>query len=383
MKPSRFINKYLLLTLAIFTSQQSMAQESYIEDVIVTAEKRSESLQDISQSVSALNDSDLDTKNITSFVDLSGIVPGVTVAKNEGYKTVISIRGVGNETNQNAIAAPSVAFHMDGIFIASPFSLQTDFIDVERIEVLRGPQGTLFGQNSTVGAINVISKKPTTDGYGGKADLTIGTYGLSKFRTSNNIPLSDKLATRFSASITERDGFTKNLVTGQDLDDASNLSLRSDWLLEIDDISSLRVFGQYYKVDRNGSAMKGVDDVSSDPRELYQDSLSKHDLTSLVIAAIYERDLGFANLKAMASSQEDDISVNRDNDIHNYGDPVKVIPGLGNNATYQRAEYNSESSIVDTKTFEINLVSNEPLFGGLDWTLGAFYMEHDIENHIR
>jgi iron complex outermembrane receptor protein len=360
-----------------------MAQESYIEDVIVTAEKRSESLQDISQSVSALNDSDLDTKNITSFVDLSGIVPGVTVAKNEGYKTVISIRGVGNETNQNAIAAPSVAFHMDGIFIASPFSLQTDFIDVERIEVLRGPQGTLFGQNSTGGAINVISKKPTTDGYGGKADLTIGTYGLSKFRTSNNIPLSDKLATRFSASITERDGFTKNLVTGQDLDDASNLSLRSDWLLEIDDISSLRVFGQYYKVDRNGSAMKGVDDVSSDPRELYQDSLSKHDLTSLVIAAIYERDLGFANLKAMASSQEDDISVNRDNDRHNYGDPVKVIPGLGNNATYQRAEYNSESSIVDTKTFEINLVSNEPLFGGLDWTLGAFYMEHDIENHIR
>ena len=272
---------------------------------------------------------------------------------------------------------------MDGIFIASPFSLQTDFIDVERIEVLRGPQGTLFGQNSTGGAINVISKKPTTDSYGGKADFTMGTYGLAKFRTSNNIPLSKKLATRFSASITERDGFTKNLVTGQDLDDASNISLRSDWLLEIDDISSLRFFGQYFKVDRNGSAMKGVDDVSSDPRELYQDSLSKHDLTSLVVAAIYETDLGFANLKVMASSQEDDISVDRDNDRHNYGDLVKVIPGLGPNATYQRAEYNSESSIVETKTFEINLVSNEPLFGGLDWTLGAFYMEHDIENHIR
>ncbi len=383
MKPSRFINKYFLITFAIFSGQQAFAQENYIEDVIVTAEKRSESIQDISQSVSALTDSDLDSKNITSFVDLSGIVPGVTVAKNEGYKTVISIRGVGNETNQNAIAAPSVAFHMDGIFIASPFSLQTDFVDIDRIEVLRGPQGTLFGQNSTGGAINIISKKPTTDEYGGKADFTFGTYGLTKFRTSNNIPLNEKLATRFSATITERDGFTKNLVTGQDLDDASNLSLRSDWLLEIDDLSSLRAFGQYFKVDRNGSAMKGVDDVSSDPRELYQDSLSKHDLTSLVIGAIYERDLGFANLKAMASTQEDDISVDRDNDRHNFGDAVKVIPGLGSNATYQRAEYNSESSIVETKTFEINLVSNEPLFGGLDWTVGAFYMEHDIENHIR
>ena len=383
MKPSRFINKYFLITFAIFSGQQAFAQENYIEDVIVTAEKRSESIQDISQSVSALTDSDLDSKNITSFVDLSGIVPGVTVAKNEGYKTVISIRGVGNETNQKAIAAPSVAFHMDGIFIASPFSLQTDFVDIDRIEVLRGPQGTLFGQNSTGGAINVISKKPTTDEYGGKADFTLGTYGLTKFRTSNNIPINEKLATRFSATITERDGFTKNLVTGQDLDDASNLSLRSDWLLEIDDLSSLRVFGQYFKVDRNGSAMKGVDDISSDPRELYQDSLTKHDLTSLVIGAIYERDLGFANLKAMASTQEDDISVDRDNDRHNFGDAVKVIPGLGSNATYQRAEYNSESSIVETKTFEINLVSNEPLFGGLDWTVGAFYMEHDIENHIR
>ena len=132
-----------------------LAQE--VEEIVVTAEKRSESLQDISQAVTALTEEDIEEKNITSFVDLSAIVPGVTVAKNEGYKTVISIRGVGNETNQNAIAAPSVAFHMDGVFIASPFALSTDFLDVERIEVLRGPQGTLFGQNSTGGAINVIT----------------------------------------------------------------------------------------------------------------------------------------------------------------------------------------------------------------------------------
>ena len=151
---------FFALTLLSFGAN---AQNSTIEEVIVSAEKRSESLQDVSQAVSALSDSDLEAKNIESFVDLSAIVPGVTVSKNEGYKTVISIRGVGNETNQNAIAAPSVAFHIDGVFIASPFSLLTDFIDIERIEVLRGPQGTLFGQNSTGGAINVISKKPTTD----------------------------------------------------------------------------------------------------------------------------------------------------------------------------------------------------------------------------
>ena len=374
-----FTSSTFFLALCLVT----FAEAQVIEDVIVTAEKRSESVQDISQSVTAITEDDLDAKNINSFVDLSAIVPGVTVAKNEGYKTVISIRGVGNETNQNAIAAPSVAFHMDGIFIASPFSLQTDFIDVERIEVLRGPQGTLFGQNSTGGAINVISKKPSTGGYSNSSDITLGSYAQTKFRSSSNIPLSDKLATRFSFSTNKRDGFSENTATGQELDDANSLSIRSDWLYELSDVSTLRVFGQYFEIDRNGSAMRGIDDTSGDARRLSQDTISNHDLTSMVVAAIYENDLGFANLKVMASIQDDDISVTRDNDRHNFGDLVGVIPGLGSGATYQRAEFAPETSIVETNTFEINLVSNEPIFGALDWTVGAFYMEHDIENHIR
>ena len=104
---------------------------------------------------------------------------------------------------------------MDGIFIASPFSLQTDFIDVERIEVLRGPQGTLFGQNSTGGAINVISKAPSTSELEGKTDLTVGNYGLTKTRGSINLPISDSVATRTSVSVTKRDGFSDNIFNGQ------------------------------------------------------------------------------------------------------------------------------------------------------------------------
>ena len=383
MKSISHLKSIKFLTL-LFGCISLSAQDSFIEEVFVTAEKRSESLQDISQAVTAISDEDIENKNITSFVDLSAIVPGVTVAKNEGYKTVISIRGVGNETNQNAIAAPSVAFHMDGIFIASPFSLQTDFIDVDRIEVLRGPQGTLFGQNSTGGAINVISKKPIFDEKSGKYDLSFGNYGLVKFRSSNNIPLSNSSAARFAISVTERDGFSKNVFTGQELDDASNLSFRTDLLFELSDTSSLRLFAQYFDVDRNGSAMRGIDDPTPDLRKLSQDTVSKHELTSSIIAGIYEADLGSATLKMMASIQEDDILVVRDNDRHNFGDPVLSIPGLGSGAVYQRAEFNPETSLVDTTTFEINLISNEPAMGGkLDWTVGAFYMEHEIENVIR
>ena len=376
-----------LLTILFFTLYapdiSSQNDEPVFEEVIVTAEKRNESLQSVSQAVTAITDSELENKNINSFVDLSSIVPGVTVAKNEGYKTVISIRGVGNETNQNAIAAPSVAYHMDGIFIASPFSLQTDFIDVKRIEVLRGPQGTLFGQNSTGGAINVISNVPNSDEMFSKADLTIGDYGLRKIRATTNLPISNSVSTKFSFSTTERDGFSENIVTGQDLDDASNISIRSDWMIELSDTSSLRIFGQYFDVDRNGAAIRGIDDQSSGMRKLSQDTISKQELTSSVFAVIYENDLGYANLKVLASTQEDDILVVRDNDRHNYGDSVLSIPGLGD-ATYQRAEFNPETSKVDTKTLEVNLISNEPALNGkLDWTVGAFYMEHEIENHIR
>ena len=380
---------FQILSLIFLFNLNVYSQEQVIEDVIVTAEKRDESLQTVSQAITAITDSEIEDKNITSFVDLTAIVPGVTVAKNEGYKTVISIRGVGNETNQNAIAAPSVAYHLDGIFIASNFSLQSDFVDVERIEVARGPQGTLFGQNATGGAINVVSKMPSTSEFYTKASLTVGDYSLKKASTTTNFPISDTVATKFSISTIERDGFTENLVNGQDLDDASNISIRSDWVFNLSESSSLRVFGQFFDVDRNGAAMKGIDDfTSTNERKLSQDTLSKQQITSKVFAAIYESDLGYANLKILASTQEDDVLVDRDNDRHNYQDQiVQSIPALPYIYTppyYPMAEFRPEISTVETKTFEINLVSSEPaLDGKLDWTVGVFFMEHEIENLIR
>ena len=143
------------------------------------------------------------------------------------------------------------------------------------------------------------------------------------------------------------------------------------------------MFGQYFKVDRNGAAIRGIDDQTSGMRKLSQDTISQHELSSWVLAAIYESDLGFANLKAIASVQEDDVLVVRDNDRHNYLDPVLSIPGLGAGATYQRAEFTPETSLVDTTTLEINLISNEPIEDRLDWTVGMFYMDHEIENVIR
>ena len=382
---------FKLTSLAIAVAVSNMAtlsvnaEDRAIEQIVVTAEKRNESLQDLSQAVTALTAKDLDNKYISSFVDLSAIAPGVTVAKNEGFKTIISIRGVGNEANQNATANPSVSYHMDGIYIASPYALQTDFIDIERIEILRGPQGTLFGQNSTGGAINVISAKPNFEEFAGKVDLSLGTDNLRKVRGTVNVPISDGLAMRTSFSRVKQDGYTQNVYNGpnalnpsetfvgKDMDNIDNLSMRTDWMWQASDTLSLRFLAQYFSGESNGAGIKGIDDPTPGARNLSQDTDSSYDLESQVYGLIAEWDAGFAVIKSLTSYQKDDITVVRDNDRHSFD----------TNPEIQISVFNPEINIQTTFTQELNVISNEPLFGKLDWIVGAFYLDTDIEITIR
>jgi iron complex outermembrane receptor protein len=386
---SKKIFKLRPLAIAIAVSNMAAisvnAEDRAIEKIVVTAEKRGESLQDLSQAVTALTAKDLDKKYISSFVDLSAIAPGVTVAKNEGFKTIISIRGVGNEANQNATANPSVSYHMDGIYIASPYALQTDFIDIERIEILRGPQGTLFGQNSTGGAINVISSKPDFTEFAGKADVSLGTDNLRKVRATINLPISDDLAMRTSLSRAKQDGYTQNVyngpnvlnpsetLVGKDMDNIDNISMRTDWLWNASDTLSLRFLAQYFTGESNGAGIKGIDDPTPGARYLSQDTDSSYELDSQVYGLIAEWDAGFAIIKSLSSYQKDDITVVRDNDRHSFV----------TNPEIQISVFNPEVNIQTTITQELNVISKDPLFGKLDWIVGAFYLDTDIEITIR
>ena len=376
MKLQSFLKKSYLPVVVFLVSVNVVAQENeaVFEEIIVTAEKRSESLQDISQAVTVLSGKDLDNRQISTFVDISAIAPGVNVAKNEGFKTVITIRGVGYETNQNAIATPSVSYHLDGIYVASPYALQTDFLDLERIEVLRGPQGTLFGQNSTGGAMNVVTQAPSTDGTYGSADLTLGDHGLTKLRAAINKPLNDKMAMRASFISNKRHGFTDNLTTGQDLDDADSISARVRVKYEPSEDFRANFTAQYFDEDRNGSAQKGLLDPTPDARELRQNSLTEHKLDAQLYSAVLEWDYETFSVKSLTSYQVDDILVRRDNDRNdlNYLPPFAQLP----------SEYDPETNKQTTVTQEINLVSSEPLFGKLDWVAGFFYLDTEIEISI-
>jgi iron complex outermembrane receptor protein len=376
MKHPYIAVKVLNVAIASLLAANISAQDSkpVFEEVLVTAEKRSESLQDLSQAITVLTGEDLDTRQVTSFVDLSAIAPGVNIAKNEGFKTVITIRGVGNEANQNAIANPSVSYHLDGIYVASPFALQTDFLDLERIEVLRGPQGTLFGQNSTGGAINVITTAPSMDSSFGKADLTLGDYGLVKARAAYNLPLSDTLALRASVISNKRDGFTDNLTLDQDLDDANSLSARVRVLYEPSDNFRANFTAQYFDEDRNGAAQKGLLDPTPGARKLRQNSTAEYELESQLYSAVLEWDFEKFSVKSLTSYQDDDILIRRDNDRNDldFLPPFAQLP----------SSYDPETNKQTTITQEVNLVSSEPLFGKLDWVAGVFYLDTEVEISI-
>jgi len=371
-------NRALALILSPLLAAQSAglcAQDTPVfEEVLVTAEKRTESLQNLSQAVTALSAEDVENRQLSSFVDLSAIAPGVNVAKNEGFKTVITIRGIGNEANQNAIANPSVSYHLDGVYVASPFALQTDFLDLERIEVLRGPQGTLFGQNSTGGGINVITKAPTFDEIYGSADLTLGEYSQVKARAAVNLPLSDSLAARVSVMSNKHDGFSDNVANGQDLDDADSISARAKVLYQPSDTFSATLTAQVFDEEVNGQAQKGIYDPTPGARNLAQDSLSSYELESQLYSLTLEWDLGAVTLKSLTSYQNDDIAIQRDNDRHDY----RTLPPFFLLQSYFDPETNEQK----TTTQEFNLISNEPAFGRLDWVAGIFYLDTEVDISI-
>ena len=375
------INPYLYaLTMIIsMMALNAPAQDNrpLLEEIIVTAEKRSESLQDLSQAVTALSGEDIDDRNITSFVDLSSIAPGVTVAKNEGFKTVIAIRGVGNEANQNAIANPSVSYHLDGIYVASPFALHTDFLDLERIEVLRGPQGTLFGQNSTGGAINVITQAPDTEEFSGKADITVGNYSLIRARGSVNVPISDTVALRASVASHNHDGFSRNIVLDQGLDQADSISARARLLWAPMENLRFNFTAQYYDENTNGAAQKGILDSTPNPRRLTQDWQSSYELESQLYSLVAEWDLPAFTVRSLTSYQDDDIAIIRDNDRHDFVNLINqgifLLPAI----------FDPETNRQKTFTQELNLISSEPLFGRLDWTAGVFYLDTEVDILIR
>lgn len=205
-------------------------QQNGLEDIVVTARRVSESLQTTGVSIEAFSSTRLESLQIQDAQDLSKYTPNLDLkarSTSASQGLAIKIRGIGVSDVDYLSSDPSVAVYIDGVFQARAFGPQFELFDLERIEVLRGPQGTLYGKNSLGGAINIITRKPDGD-LGGNVEATVGNYGRVNFSASVNVPIvSDKLFASFAATSRTRNSFYKNTVrTGLDPGDESVQAMR-------------------------------------------------------------------------------------------------------------------------------------------------------------
>ena len=225
-----------------------------LEEVIVTAQKREQSLQDVSASVSSVGMDRLQTGNIDTLEDLQYIVPSITLG-NDFNMAKLFIRGVGANTSTTG-SETGVAMHVDGAFVARAEAQLTSLFDLERVEVLRGPQGSLYGRNAVGGSVNLITAKPTED-YEGYARATVGDYSAYGFEGAFGGPIMrDRILGRVAVKIENRGGFGTNPVTGNDVDDLDRKMFRGELKFIPLDSLDILLTGEYYNQDDASRALK-------------------------------------------------------------------------------------------------------------------------------
>ncbi|MEJ7935753.1 TonB-dependent receptor [Sphingobium sp. AN558] len=223
-----------------------------LEDIVVTAQKRSENLQDVPIAVSAVTEQALTNANIRSTTGLQVAVPGLVA-----YQTVTSfqpfIRGVGSNISSVAYESP-VAVYLDGVYLSSKSSAIFDLGTIERIEVIKGPQGTLFGRNATGGAVNVVTRRPGEQlEYGGEVGL--GRFDEWAAKGHLSVPVSDTLKLAVSGSFRNDDGYIKDILSGRTVGNVNNYAVMAKLLWSPSDRLDVEATYLRYKTDNNAGVL--------------------------------------------------------------------------------------------------------------------------------
>lgn len=225
---------------ALMLASQALAQNApatdstQVDEVVVTAQRRSERLQDVPVTVTAFGAEQVEEARIREIDDVATRTPGLEFDAFPASQPRIVIRGIGS-FDRGAAGDPSSAVFLDEVYLGRPAMVAFDAFDVERIEVLKGPQGTLYGRNVVGGAVNVVSKRPSFGGFDAGLEATVGNYERLEGAGFLNAPLGDKAAVRASAAWRKHDGYVDNTFTGGTLEDQDSLSGRLQLAAELTD----------------------------------------------------------------------------------------------------------------------------------------------------
>lgn len=221
----------------------TLVEDALLEEIVVTARRRTETAQDVPIPVSVIGGSLVTEAGAFNVNRIKELVPSVQLYSSNPRNTGINIRGIGSPFGlTNDGLDPGVGFYVDGVYFARPAAATLDFIDIEQVEVLRGPQGTLFGKNTTAGAFNITSRKASFI-PGVDFELSYGNYGYIQAKTSITGPLTKKLAARASFSGTQRNGLVDNVATGKATNDINNIGFRGQLLYKATDNTTITLNG--------------------------------------------------------------------------------------------------------------------------------------------
>lgn len=394
----------LLFPGVAFAQPSSSAAEARSnDDIIVTARRREESLQDVPIAITVATQEQITERNIQSINDLQAITPGLVLSGPYSNTPLVSIRGQGGYTPGGI---PSVILYMNEVPFATSAQAGSPggalganglFYDLENVQVAKGPQGTLFGRNTTGGAILVQSRRPDHD-FGGHVTLTAGNYDDQEFDIALNAPLvADSLALRVASHYQKRDGFTKALSTpnhpdGIDLDDTRNFSVRGSLLANFGNVENLLI-ADYLKVKHNGvsNILKGVNSNPLHPVNRFFPGLAglvaQQDALGIRKQLPLSADMG-GFLKRWSITNTTSVDLNDTITLKNIiafskSRYAQTIDGDGSIFPFFDPIQSQDVPYVTRQfTEELQLQGTDSLDGRLNWVVGFFYLKQPEEDNF-
>ena len=369
----------LILTSGIATKAVAQ-EEAVLEEIVVVSQKREQTLQSLPVAVSVVSQSALDEAQVLDIKDLQSLVPSLRVSQLQASgNTTFIIRGFGNGAN-NAGIEPSVAVYIDGVYRSRAAAALADFPNLERIEVIKGPQSTLFGKNASAGVINVVTAKPNLEETTGSVSVTAGDYSQVILKGDVSGPLSDTVGFSLSGSYNQRDGYYENLTTGGELNEINRSGVRGQLLFTPSDRFEARFIADFDTLDE---ACCGVANIQNGPTgaaiglvggalipdapfayEGFYDFDPTNEIDNSGFSLQLDYDLNDSiTLTSITALREQDRFDNVDVDFTS----ARLISDDTGNLT---------DTQIDTFTQELRLSGSTDAF---EWVVGGFYFDEEVD----
>ncbi len=347
-----------------------------IEEVVVTATKRASTLQETPVAVSVTSAETIEKAQIVDLQDLQSVVPTLRVSQlQNSTNTNFIIRGFGNGANNPGIE-PSVGVFIDGVYRSRSAGAITDLPNLQRVEVLSGPQSTLFGKNASAGVISVVSGKPSGE-VAGDFSLTFGNFSQVIAKAYYEAPISDTVAFSIAGSVNQRDGYAQNVTTGNDVNNRDREAFRGQLLINPSDATEIRIIADFDTLDERccfaGNLVSGPASfairaaggnlVDNDPEALtfFADTDSNNEQDNAGISIQVDHDFGGVSLTSITAYRDIDTFAIIDTDF-----------------TSAATSENPVASQIETFTQEFRLSSNSG--GAFDWLIGGYFFDESVTN---